>query len=102
MPIGNLGGWTSFILIVIILLLFAAPKLPALAKNLGQSMRIFKGEMKQMKDDDASREQAAGPVPPTAAPGAPAADAPTDAPQPPAAEPRTDDERPDAGGHHLR
>ncbi|WP_394161361.1 Sec-independent protein translocase subunit TatA [Galactobacter valiniphilus] len=40
------------IIIVLVLLLFAAPKLPKLARSLGQSMRIFKSEMKQMKDDD--------------------------------------------------
>lgn len=39
------------ILLVIILLLFGAPKLPGMARSLGQSMRIFKSEVKEMKDD---------------------------------------------------
>ncbi len=42
------------ILLLIILLLFGAAKLPALAKSLGQSARAFKGEMKAMKEDDAA------------------------------------------------
>ena len=44
-------GWWILVIIVLALLLFGAPKLPGLAKSLGQSMRIFRGEMKQMKDD---------------------------------------------------
>jgi sec-independent protein translocase protein TatA len=46
--------WTIIILVIIVLLLFGAPKLPGLARSAGQSMRIFKSEMKQMKDDDTS------------------------------------------------
>ncbi|MGD6978920.1 MULTISPECIES: Sec-independent protein translocase subunit TatA [Citricoccus] len=48
----GLQGWQLVIIIALVLLLFAAPKLPAMARNLGQSMRIFKSEVKQMKDDD--------------------------------------------------
>ncbi|WP_194395528.1 Sec-independent protein translocase subunit TatA [Microbacterium atlanticum] len=50
--LGNLNGWHLLILLVVILLLFGAAKLPALAKSMGQSARVFKGEMKAMKDDD--------------------------------------------------
>ena len=51
---GNLfAGPHLWIILIIILLLFGAAKLPALAKSLGQSARVFKGEMKAMKDDDA-------------------------------------------------
>jgi sec-independent protein translocase protein TatA len=50
--LGNLQGWHFIVLVVVILLLFGAPKLPGLAKSLGQSMRIFKGEMKTMKDEN--------------------------------------------------
>ena len=39
------------ILLVLILLLFGAPKLPGMARSLGQSMRIFKSEVKEMKDE---------------------------------------------------
>lgn len=52
--IANLTGWHLVIILAIILLLFGAPKLPALARSVGQSMRIFKTEVKTMKDDDAS------------------------------------------------
>lgn len=49
--LGGLTGWHLLIILAVILLLFGAPKLPALAKSVGQSMRIFKGEVKEMKKD---------------------------------------------------
>lgn len=49
--IGNLTGWHGLIILAILLLIFGAAKLPALAKSLGQSARLFKGEMKAMKED---------------------------------------------------
>ena len=47
---GNLGGWTGLIVLVVILLLFGAPKLPALAKSLGQSLKIFKSAVRPGDD----------------------------------------------------
>ena len=44
--LGNLTGWHFLIILVVILLLFGAPKLPGLARSLGQSMKIFKSEIK--------------------------------------------------------
>lgn len=52
MPQG-LTGWHLLIILAVLLLLFGAAKLPALAKSVGQSARVFKGEMKAMKEDDA-------------------------------------------------
>jgi sec-independent protein translocase protein TatA len=49
----GLTGWHFLIILAVILLLFGAAKLPALAKSMGQSARVFKGEMKAMKDEDA-------------------------------------------------
>lgn len=43
--LGNLGGWTAIVILVVVLLLFGATKLPALAKSVGQSAKIFKKEM---------------------------------------------------------
>lgn len=53
--LAGLNGWHLVILLAVILLLFGAAKLPALAKSMGQSARVFKGEMKAMKEDDAAR-----------------------------------------------
>ncbi|MFD6055146.1 twin-arginine translocase TatA/TatE family subunit [Agromyces sp. NPDC060279] len=48
-------GWHALIILVVILLLFGAPKLPALARSLGQSMKILKSEVRS----DQSGEDAA-------------------------------------------
>jgi sec-independent protein translocase protein TatA len=50
--LGNLNGWHLVIILAIVLLLFGAPKLPALARSIGQSMRIFRSEVKTMKDEN--------------------------------------------------
>ncbi|MCI0155397.1 Sec-independent protein translocase subunit TatA [Leifsonia shinshuensis] len=65
--LGGLTGWHLLIILAVILLLFGAPKLPALARSIGQSMRIFKGEVDEMKKDgkdgkDGSVDDAATPA----------------------------------------
>ena len=52
------GGMQILLILVVILLIFGASRLPALAKGIGQSARVFKDEMKQMKSD--KPEEAAG------------------------------------------
>ena len=79
--LGNLNGWHLLILLAVILLLFGAAKLPALAKSVGQSARVFKGEMKAMKDDD---EKATAASDATAASTAAESTTPATAPQSPA------------------
>ncbi|NMH99335.1 Sec-independent protein translocase subunit TatA, partial [Pseudonocardia acidicola] len=55
----NLGGWELVILIGVLVLLFGAKKLPDMARSIGQSARVFKGEMKGLRDDDeATRKDA--------------------------------------------
>jgi sec-independent protein translocase protein TatA len=49
---GNLTGVHLIIILVVIVLLFGAPKLPGLARSIGQSMRIFRSEVKTMKDEN--------------------------------------------------
>ena len=49
---GGLQPWHWVIVIAVFVLLFGAKKLPDAARSLGQSMRIFKSEVKKMKDDD--------------------------------------------------
>ncbi|MDA4894921.1 twin-arginine translocase TatA/TatE family subunit [Streptomyces sp. MS2A] len=53
----GLNGWHLLILLAVILLLFGAAKLPALAKSMGQSARVFKGEMSALKEEDAARAE---------------------------------------------
>ncbi len=49
---GNLRGWELVAILVIVLLLFGARRLPDLARSVGRSMRIFRSEVK-----DGSREE---------------------------------------------
>lgn len=52
-------GWTELIIVIfLVLLLFGANKLPDLARSMGRSARIFKSEVKEMRNDD---EQPAAP-----------------------------------------
>jgi sec-independent protein translocase protein TatA len=48
--LGNLSGWHLLIVLAVVLLLFGATKLPALSRSIGQSVRIFRGEVKHRDD----------------------------------------------------
>ncbi|WZH53692.1 MAG: Sec-independent protein translocase subunit TatA [Nocardioides alkalitolerans] len=46
------GGWELVLIVLVIVLLFGAKKLPELARGTGQALRIFKSETKGLIDDD--------------------------------------------------
>lgn len=46
------GGWELVLIVLVILLLFGAKKLPELARGSGRALRIFKAETKGLIDDD--------------------------------------------------
>lgn len=48
---GALQPWHWIVLLVIVLLLFGSTRLPGLAKSIGQSMKIFKSEIEDLRDD---------------------------------------------------
>lgn len=54
--LGNLGGWHLLVLLAIVLLVFGAAKLPALARSVGQSARILKSEMKTSSEEPAAAD----------------------------------------------
>ena len=60
---GSLGPLEIGLIILAILLLFGYKKLPDASRSLGRSLRIFKGEMKGMKDDDVRTKDAAQATP---------------------------------------
>ncbi|MFI9613886.1 Sec-independent protein translocase subunit TatA [Streptomyces sp. NPDC052023] len=49
---GRLGAPEIILILVVIILLFGAKKLPDMARSLGKSARILKSEAKAMKDDN--------------------------------------------------
>ena len=48
----NLTGWHALVILAVIILVFGAAKLPALAKSLGQSVRILKDESTDKRSGD--------------------------------------------------
>ncbi|MCX4510113.1 MULTISPECIES: Sec-independent protein translocase subunit TatA [Streptomyces] len=60
---GRLGPTEIILILVVIILLFGAKKLPDMARSLGKSARILKSEAKAMKSDDQKSAPADPPVP---------------------------------------
>lgn len=101
------GGWELILIVLVIMLLFGAKRLPDSARSLGRSMRILKAETKGLRDDDsdttvgtdttvtahplppAHQSPPPQPAPPNQAPppyqAPPAAGAPSPSPQAPGA-----------------
>ena len=48
------GGWELILVVLVIMVLFGAKRLPDASRSLGRSMRIFKAETKGLRDDDTS------------------------------------------------
>lgn len=68
---GSLSPMHWLIVIGVLVLLFGAKKLPDMARSVGQSARVFKGEIKGLKDDTATPD--ASDIPPAAHAQTPAA-----------------------------
>ena len=81
------GFW--IVMIVLLLLLFGAKRLPDLSRSVGRSLRIFKAETDGLKSDGEATAAADVPTPPAAVAATPvAASAPPVATPAPAAEAR--------------
>lgn len=48
---GMPGGWELVIIVLVVILLFGAKKIPELAKGLGKGIREFKDASKEIKDE---------------------------------------------------
>jgi sec-independent protein translocase protein TatA len=49
---GALRPWHIAVLVVVLVVLFGAKRLPDAARSLGRSLRIFKAETKNLMEDD--------------------------------------------------
>lgn len=56
---GALRGWHIVILLVVVLLLFGAPRLPELARSIGKSLNILKEETRSLSSDGKPEDKAA-------------------------------------------
>jgi sec-independent protein translocase protein TatA len=69
-----LGGWEIILVLVVVLILFGAKKIPELAKGLGQGIKEFKKATKEVTDEiqntptdttaQTGKPPAASPLPP--------------------------------------
>ncbi|MCD4525749.1 twin-arginine translocase TatA/TatE family subunit [Nocardioides sp. cx-173] len=59
------NGAEWLVILAIVILVFGAAKLPALARSTGQSLRIFKAETKGLREDD-EKDPTTPPVTPSA------------------------------------
>ena len=74
--LSNLTGWHFIVILFVVLLLFGAPKLPALARSLGQSAKILKTELRPGDDEATPPAAATAPVASARASAAPASSGP--------------------------
>ncbi len=63
---GGFSPWHLLILAVVFVLLFAANKLPQMARSVGQSMRIFKAEVLPLSGEQEHDQPGRGQLPPAA------------------------------------
>lgn len=57
---GGIKIWHIVVLIIAFVVLFGWKNLPSMARSLGESMRVFKSEVDQMKDDGEARNSDKG------------------------------------------
>lgn len=79
-----LGGWEWIIVILAVLLLFGAKKIPELARGLGQGIREFKKATKEVTDEIQNAPTETAQTGKPAAPSQPASTVPQN-PNPPTA-----------------
>jgi sec-independent protein translocase protein TatA len=63
---------TAWIVILVVILLFGAKRLPDVARGVGRSLRIFKAETDGLRSDSSSTDTATPPAAPTAVAATPA------------------------------
>ena len=59
----NFGTGEIILILVVIMLLFGAKRMPDAARSLGRSMRIFKSETRALRDDDDDQPRSGTVVP---------------------------------------
>ena len=54
---GAVKPWHWIVIIVLLVILFGADKLPDFASNLGRSLKVFKKEVKELREEDDAAQQ---------------------------------------------
>lgn len=63
---GTVGPQELLIVLLIVIIIFGAKKLPDLGKSLGESIRNFKGSVSGNKEKDAEKSESKDKTPPAA------------------------------------
>lgn len=74
----GLQGWHLIILVLLVVLLFGAKRLPDAARSIGKSMKIFKAETRDLAGDKSTSHEDAEPVETKQIPATPAPAGATD------------------------
>ncbi len=53
----RIQAWHVVVLVIVVVLLFGANRLPDLARSVGQSLKIFKSEVKDLTEDSKPSSQ---------------------------------------------
>lgn len=59
---GSLRGWELLIILLLVVILFGAKKLPEAARGIGRSLRIFKAETKTLSEDNTDESHQAAQI----------------------------------------
>ncbi|MGH3449607.1 MAG: Sec-independent protein translocase subunit TatA [Haloechinothrix sp.] len=59
--LNGLSPWHLAILVIVLIVLFGAKRLPDAARSVGRSMKIFKAETKGMRETDESKKDSDDP-----------------------------------------
>jgi len=92
--------WHILILLIVIIVLFGAKRLPDITRNVGKSMRIFKTEVKSLRDEDAPASGTTGTTTGTGTTTSAADDAPRASLEGSAVDEAREHERRRADEHH--
>jgi len=61
---GNLGGWEVFWIVLVVLLLFGAKRIPEMMKSMGQGVKEFKKATRDITSEEDSQPLAKSTPPP--------------------------------------
>lgn len=48
---GRISAWQIVVLLIVVLLIFGSAKLPEIASSIGKSLKVFKKEVTELRDD---------------------------------------------------
>lgn len=49
--LGGIGGWEVFLIVLLVVILFGAKRIPELARGMGKGIREFKDATRDVKDE---------------------------------------------------